>query len=336
MQKNTIAFLGLCTFMGAVLVLAAWYLISPGSGQDTTDEDITVGLLPDESAALIYIARDTGSFARHGINLTIRNYPHGAAAIEGMKKGEIQVAVPTEYPVAASALQNDDIVVFGSINRYYGTFLVARNITDVSGLRNRQVAMPGQTIAEFYLSRFLALHNLSPQDLTVRRMLPQQSVPALTVNRSIDAVMVRRIVYETQINRTGAAYTVWPVQSDRPTYTVLVAPSGWVRDRPDRTKRFLQALLEAEQYSAAHPSETDAILRQRLNVTDAYIAAARQDNRFSLTFDQSFLLATEDEAAWMIKNNLSAATRTPNLLQFIDTSGMRQVKPEAVNIIQGG
>ena len=46
-----------------------------------------------------------------------------------------------------------------------------------------------------------------------------------------------------------------------------------------------------------------------------------QQNRFSLTLDQSLVLAMEDEARWMIANNLTNATAVPDFRQYIYTDG---------------
>lgn len=41
----------------------------------------------------------------------------------------------------------------------------------------------------------------------------------------------------------------------------------------------------------------------------------------------------EDEARWMIKNNLTSEKKTPNFLDYIYLDGLEKIKPESVNII---
>ena len=59
-----------------------------------------------------------------------------------------------------------------------------------------------------------------------------------------------------------------------------------------------------------------------------------QQNQFSLTLDQSLVLAMEDEARWMIANNLTNATAVPDFRQYIYTDGLESVRPGSVNIIR--
>ena len=57
-------------------------------------------------------------------------------------------------------------------------------------------------------------------------------------------------------------------------------------------------------------------------------------NQFSLSLDQSLIVAMEDEARWMIKNDLTTEKQVPNFVDHIFTKMvLKQVKPEAVNII---
>ena len=59
----------------------------------------------------------------------------------------------------------------------------------------------------------------------------------------------------------------------------------------------------------------------------------KPENRFSLSIDQSLILAMEDEARWMISNKLTGEKQVPNFLDYIWDDGLKAIKPEAVNII---
>ena len=51
------------------------------------------------------------------------------------------------------------------------------------------------------------------------------------------------------------------------------------------------------------------------------------ENHFSLTLDQSLVLAMEDEARWMIKNNMTHATVVPDFGNSIYPDTLDAVKP---------
>jgi hypothetical protein len=46
----------------------------------------------------------------------------------------------------------------------------------------------------------------------------------------------------------------------------------------------------------------------------------------------SLVTAMEDEARWMIINNLTSERTMPNFRDYIYTKGLKEVKPESVNI----
>jgi NitT/TauT family transport system substrate-binding protein len=56
-------------------------------------------------------------------------------------------------------------------------------------------------------------------------------------------------------------------------------------------------------------------------------------NEFSLSLDQSLVVAMEDEGRWMIANNLTTAKTIPDIRDHIYTKGLEGVLPESVNVI---
>ena len=81
-----------------------------------------------------------------------------------------------------------------------------------------------------------------------------------------------------------------------------------------------------------YPEETRAIIKTRINTTDAHIASVWLDHQFTLSLNQSFLVAMNDEGRWMIINNLTAEKSVPDFRNHIDTSTLEKISPESVNI----
>ena len=70
-----------------------------------------------------------------------------------------------------------------------------------------------------------------------------------------------------------------------------------------------------------------------LNYTRSYIASVWSDYQYSVTLDQSFILLMQDEARWLIDNNLTSVNSVPNFLSYVYVDGLKSVSPESVNII---
>ena len=83
-----------------------------------------------------------------------------------------------------------------------------------------------------------------------------------------------------------------------------------------------------------HPSEAKSIIQKDYNTTDAYLNQIWPDHQFSVSLDQSLILAMQDESRWLTQNSLANSTAVPNFLNYLNADGLRSVKPQSVNIIQ--
>jgi NitT/TauT family transport system substrate-binding protein len=82
-----------------------------------------------------------------------------------------------------------------------------------------------------------------------------------------------------------------------------------------------------------HPDEAKAIVQKTMNFTSDYMEVVWSRNQFALSLDQSLILAMENEARWMINNNLTNQTTIPDFLTYVYLEGLNSVNPESVNVI---
>jgi NitT/TauT family transport system substrate-binding protein len=54
--------------------------------------------------------------------------------------------------------------------------------------------------------------------------------------------------------------------------------------------------------------------------------------QFTVALDAAQLLALQEEAQWLINNNLTIVTQAPNFLNYIYFQGLEAVNPNAVTI----
>ncbi|MHB8842398.1 MAG: ABC transporter substrate-binding protein, partial [Candidatus Aquicultor sp.] len=208
-----------------------------------------------------------------------------------------------------------------------------RGIRNISDLKGKRIGVMLGTISQFYLGRFLTLHDIDLQDVTLVDISPPESVDALTKG-TVDAIITWQPYANTIEKALGNNAAIWPAQSSQMLYIVEVAKNDWIARHPDIVRRYVNALAQAEDYFVQHPTQVKSMMQKKLNYTDAYMAAVWGKNKFSLSLDQSLILAMEDESRWMIKNNLTTEKQVPNFLDYIYIDGLEEVKPEAVNIIR--
>ncbi len=318
-----------------VILTASLGSLSCSRGYSGPVEPIVVAYSPFESTALIWIAEDQQFFNQNGLDVTLRKYDTGAGALDGMVKGEADIAVGiTEFPLVGRAFRKERIRAIGNIDKAQFIYLVGRKdrgIEKVSDLKGKRVGTTLGTVAHFHLGRLLSLNGMNMQDITLVDVKTPEEWVNTVANGDIDAVVTAQPYANYARDRLGANAFVLSAQSSQFLYGLIISSDEWITKHPEMASRF-KSLAQAEEYLIRHPTEAKAIVQKRLNLDAAYVETVWSQNQFSLSLDQSLILAMEDEARWMISNNLTAEKTVPNFLDYIYTDGLKAVKPDAVRI----
>ncbi len=299
-------------------------------------ESITIGTMANAGDTLIFIADEQKYFTANGLNVTLRTYDSGLAATNVMMERAVDLAYATEFVVVGKALQEADVGIITTYSKNETVSLVGlkeTGIENISDLKGKRIGLARGTINEFYLGRLLLLNGLSIRDVTIVDVKLAELGDALDSGK-VDAVIAGSRNLYPILKKLGSGVFTWPAHSGQPAYGTLVGRNDWLAQRPELVKRLLSALAEAEKYVNSHPDEAKAAVQKRLNYDDEYMASVWSEYQFSLSLDQSLITAMEDEARWMINNNLTAGKQTPNFLKCIYECGLEAVKPGAVNIIR--
>jgi NitT/TauT family transport system substrate-binding protein len=294
-------------------------------------------MVPTELNALFYVAEAQKLFTANGLHVTLKEgYDSGASAAAGMLNGEADIALAAEFPIVRQVFNKKDITSFGTITKYENTYISWRTdsgIRTIQDLKGKKVGVTLKTISEFYLGRTLDLNGVNIQQVTLIDTRAPDSEKAIA-GREVDAVATWE-PWVAQINqRMGKEVITMPLQGGQYAYWNLVSTSGWIKNHPNVIKRLIKSLVQAESYLASHQNEAKAIVRKRMNFNDAYLEMIWQRYQFSISLDQSLITAMEDEARWMIKNNLAEKKEVPNFLDYIHEDALKAVKPEEVNVIR--
>ena len=337
MQGKTRAILVICGVLLVAALLFVWHF--PLSGPPPVQDTIVVGTMPDESSALVYIAQEKGYFAQEGLSLTLVNYTNGAAAVRGLENRDVDLALSSEFPLVSEIYGGHDIVIAGSIDKYYGTFLVCRRdrgIASAADLYGKTIALSKNSVGEFYLGRFLDLNGISQKNVTLVDLSPPAAESGLSGNGSIDAAVMTPLAAYRLTSAGADRYVVLPITSGQATYKVVAGNRDWVTDHSRAVTRFLLAMGDASQYAVENPEESRAIVVKRVNVSPGYLAGVWPEHQYSLSFDQSLLITMEGEAAWMNARNQTPQAPVPDFLDHVYTRSMESADPDAVSVIGPG
>lgn len=83
-----------------------------------------------------------------------------------------------------------------------------------------------------------------------------------------------------------------------------------------------------------HPAEAQKIVADFSRIDISIVRDIWDTSTYSVTLDQSLVLALEDETRWALKGRLIAEKEVPNFLDFIYLDGLTSVNPGSVRILK--
>jgi NitT/TauT family transport system substrate-binding protein len=298
-------------------------------------EQVTIGIMGNIADASLFVAADKGFFQVNGLDVTFKNYPTGLAATNDMMGGKVDVAYTTEFVDAEKAFQKANLSIVTIESKSLGAFIVGRKdrgIRNASDLLEKKIGLARGTITEFQLGRFLDLHGMSVGDVTIVGSRPEGLIGLLD-NGTVDAIVVGTRYVDNIRKQRGDAMVYWPAESGQPGFDTLVSEKGLLTRHPEEVRRVLSSLVMAQDYMASDPEGAQEIVRNRLGWDEEYTANLWSQVQFELSLDQSLITAMEDEARWMIRNNLTTQKTIPDFRNYVYKDGLEAVRPGSVNII---
>lgn len=337
LKKRNLLVLAVIILVIAIVLSSFVYLNSQNIFSSKLENVSFADIGSDPLAALVHIAQNQNMFAKNGINLTITNYVMGPNSIDATLNRKVDLGTSLEYAfVANSVLTAGNLSLIATMDKSQIVFLIARKdsgIQNIADLKEKKIGLTMQMSSLFYFGRFLELNNINIQNVTIVNLPPSQYVSAF-VNGTVDAVVAGRSYIQQAEEELPNGTITWSVQSDQQAYSLVFCRNDWITQHPDLVNRFLKAIIQAEDYLVNHPVEAKSIIQKDYNATDAYMNQIWPDHQFSVSLDQSLILAMQDESRWLTQNSLTNSTVIPDFGNYVYVDGLEAVKPESVTIIR--
>jgi len=316
---------------GMVLSLAAVFLLlGPFIGSNATRENVRIGAVSAEICSLPWLAEAQGYFAQEGLNVTLTSCETGVEALSALRRGQVDFATSTEYTFVLQSFTEEELRILATLATGDFTQVVtkrSRRISQPSKLRGRRIGYPFGTHSDYYLARFLALHQISPEEITTVDLAPHAQLEALERGQ-VDALVTSDPYVGRITRRLGSNAVSWSLR-DQSFYSLLLGRAANSSDTPGR---LLRALLRAEEFLQSNPAEAREIITRALKSEDS--EPPWENYEFSVRLPQPLLPVMEDEARWIMETGATFEKRLPNYLHFVNASPLRRVKPSAVTLIQ--
>jgi len=329
-------------FVLAAVVMVVAVLVGSGcAGVEKPAEPlerVTIGisatsLLP----SLVHIAEEKGYFLEEGIDVEIRGYPTGKAALAATFNGEVDIGTVADTPIVFNSFERNDFAVFVTIldSAQHAKALARkdRDINTPQDLIGKKVATTIGTTAHFFLVVFFAFNRIDTSDVEIVDLKPGEMVEAI-VNGDVDAIFAwePNILKSQKILEDNAI--VLPSMVGYMATFNLASKNDFIENNPQLIRKIIKALIKAEEFIKDNREESVDIIASRLKTDREDVDKIWDGYRFRLSLSQTLVVTLEAEARWAIKNKLTDKTEVPNYLDYIYMDALEKVKPEAIGIIR--
>jgi len=265
----------------ALAVLALLLTLTPAAAAGAQKLTLTLDWTPNPDHVGFYEARDTGLFARAGLDVTIRAPSDPTAPLKLVGVGRSDLAVSYEQELFFAAAKKLPVVAVAAVvPQPLNSFMaIEPTITSLRDLKGKTIGITGVPSDYATLDTALGTVGLSRRDVKLVTV-GYNLLPALLAHR-VDAVLgVYRNVEGIQLELRGLQPTIIPVdRAGIPTYDELVLVANKTRLRTDSTyrsgvKRFVSAFLAGTADARDHPQRALGILKKVTASSASFLARA--------------------------------------------------------------
>jgi NitT/TauT family transport system substrate-binding protein len=229
---------------------------------------------PSANIAPVWVAKDEGFFAKYGIDAELLPIPGGERIVTALIAGEIPLSLLSGTGLVTANLGGAELAFFGSFgNRLRYWLYVRPEIGSVPELRGKQVAITGRGgINRRSLELALERNGLDP-DRDVTMISVGQSTDALVA--LLSGVVAGTMLSPPAIFRAEDEGMRMLVNTNEYNYPAVIAgiagTRAWVGQNEDVTRRTMQALAEAINFSLREKDRTKEIIARHTQTDDAVL-----------------------------------------------------------------
>ena len=318
------------TMMGAVLLTFA----SSASAPAQDSGKVVLGWAPNLQTAPIVVATEKGFFKEVGLEVKSVRFVSGRDALEALLGGQLDLGFMAEFPPTIGALRKQGFRVVTTLSSYSGNRVISTASAGFTSVKDLEGKKIGTTLGSNNAYFTEVLLKKAGVKATVVNVAPADIVPALA-RGDIDAGVPFPDFYQKARAALGSNYRE-EISSDYVAWFVVSASMDLLNKRPGDLKKFLSALIKADEFIHAHPAEAQELLaRQMKGLADlAEIKALWTEARYTVGLDKTLLDLMVDEGKWIADRGLikdvqadPAAFRT-----YLADAPIKALDPKRVNL----
>ncbi len=242
-----------------------------GGGSGGGPPSLRIGYIEDvHGGGLVAVADEQGYWEEAGVDPDLQSFTDGPTQIQAIGAGELDFGYIGPGALWLPASGQATVVTIDSLS--FGDTIIARpdDVGSLEELGGKRVGAPEGTSGEMILNLALERAGLTREDIEFVPITPEAAVTAF-VSGDIDATCPFPPGAFEVLNQVPDAKILVSTQDFQPEYTfpeVWVANNDLIEEDPGAVKAFLRAFALANDWRAAHVSETVTLTAELSNTPE--------------------------------------------------------------------
>lgn len=325
----------------AVLALVVAALVYVAYSQFATPQlsgvKVTLALPTQLNSATAIVAFDQDLFRKAGVEVVNQPYLLGKDALNAMLEGKADLAVVADTPFMHALLGGNDIAVLAGISQARRALAIVahqdRHIHKVSDLKGKTLALTLGTNFPYFLDAMLQVNRV-PSESVKRVNLSTDAVISAFKSGQVDAAVVFQPYLAELQAEMGENMRVFHGEDVYAFRFLLVGKPAYIDAHPEEVQRLLSALIQANRFIQSQPQSARQAVGAVVKVDDSVMTRLFDPEDYTVTLDQTLLLALDDQTRWAMQQGLIKAGPVPNYLKALKYQPLEAVQPTAVRIIR--
>jgi ABC-type nitrate/sulfonate/bicarbonate transport system substrate-binding protein len=295
-------------------------------------ERLAVAVTHRPFGALFPIARDEGFFAAHGLEVDVRPYETGKAALEDVIAGRIDVGMGPDFTYATASMTSDRFRILSQVASGVDHQVVVLKDGGLTGPRDlggkRVGVRAGTSQFAFMLYLLLAASGVPNNSVTVVSVPDSQTAEAL-LSHKVDAIVTWAPLLPGDARALESRVETWSMESVASTWSLIAVSPETLAKRRRAVESLLAALVDAQHWAERNPRRALAIARTWSGQPDAYPAGWPAESIF-VELSQASVVRLDEEVRW-IERTTGARAKAP-IEDLIAPGPLEAVDPALVTV----
>ena len=252
MNKKSI--ITIVIIVAIIVILAGAYAFYSGQNDNT----VTIGYLPSDHDAALFIADAQNMYQKEGINTKLVQFNNGGDLMTAMASGDVDIGYVGITPVLSSIEKGVPVKVISGVQTE-GSGIVVSNSSGISSAQDlvgKSIATPGDASIQYMLLKYyLKQNNIDIGDLDVSAMKVPSMNDALKSGK-IDGMLTYEPFVTTAVENGSTELVDSSEIIPGHPCCVVAASDDFLKEHPEEAKKIVEINGNATDYVKEHPEES--------------------------------------------------------------------------------